>query len=62
MQENGFALFVAILFQLWRKTNFYIFENCYDQRFHNFADMISRTEKIFFVLFLKREEIKNQIQ
>ena len=55
MQENGSVSFVAILFQLWRKTKtkFNIFDKYYDQCFFNFAD---RTAPKVIAFSFSREE------
>ena len=44
IQEKSAVLFVTILFELWRKSNFHIFEKCYNQFSLNFADSIAQKE------------------
>ena len=58
MQENGSGSFVAIQFKLCRKTNFHIFEKCYDQRFPNFANWFALKEIAFSSVFSSEEKTK----
>ena len=51
MQENGSVSFVAILFELRRKTDFNIFDKHYHHCFLSFADMIAQKVIAFSSLF-----------
>ena len=56
IQETGSVSFVAILFDLRRKTHFHTFEKCYDQCFLNFANRMEIKKTAFSSFSQKKKK------